>query len=85
MDNISWSADHQLESVAVLPGAGYIAMAIEVVRRLTDTSERAIRGYRLRDIEIANALKIPTSSAGIELHSSLRSRSEKGLDHKDQF
>lgn len=85
MADISWLIDHQLDSTVVLPGAGYIAMAIEAVRLLTDPSERLIQGYRLRDIDIANALRIPTSSAGVEIQFCLRPRSEKELDHKGWF
>ena len=83
--DISWLTDHQLESVVVLPGAGYIAMAIEAVRLVTESPDKKIRDYRLRDIDIANALRIPTSSAGIEIQFSLRPRSEKELDHKGWF
>ncbi|KAL8861949.1 MAG: hypothetical protein Q9178_001819 [Gyalolechia marmorata] len=83
--DISWLTDHQLESVVVLPGAGYIAMAIEAVRLVTESPDKKIRDYQLRDIDIANALRIPTSSAGIEIQFSLRPRSEKELDHKGWF
>lgn len=83
--DIPWLTDHQLEATVVLPGAGYIAMAIEAVRLLTDPSGKTIRSYRLRDIDIANALRVPTSSAGVEIQLCLRPRSEKELDHKGWF
>lgn len=83
--DIAWLADHQLEGTVVLPGAGYISMAIEAVRLLTDPSGNSIKGYRLRDIDIMNALRIPDSSTGIETQFQLRPCSEYDLDHKGWF
>ena len=83
--DIPWLADHQLESTAVLPGAGYIVMAVEAVRLLTDSTETTIHGYRLRDIDIMNALRISDASVGVETQFSLRPCSEKELDHKGWY
>jgi NAD(P)-dependent dehydrogenase (short-subunit alcohol dehydrogenase family) len=60
-------------------------VAIEAVRLLTDPSETTIHGYRLRDIEITNALTIPDSSTGVEVQLCLRPCSEKELDYKDWY
>lgn len=83
--DISWLTDHQIDSKIVLPGAGYVSMAIEAVRLLTDPSEQSIVGYRLRDIDIMNALTIPTSSDGVETQLCLRACSEKELDYKGWY
>jgi acyl transferase domain-containing protein/NADPH:quinone reductase-like Zn-dependent oxidoreductase len=80
LSEMEWLRDHQVESKIVLPGANYIAMAIEAVRLLTDPSEETIRGYRLRDVEIMNALVIPESSA-VETHLSLRRCNTRELEH----
>lgn len=80
--DISWLTDHKLGSDTVFPGAGYVAMAIEAVRLLTDPSEQTIQGYRLRDVDISNALQIPDSSAGVETQLCLRPCTEKELDYK---
>lgn len=85
ISNIPWLADHNLDSKVVLPGAAYVTMAIEAIRLLTDASEKTIRGYHLRDVSITNALIIPRSSAGVEVHLSLRECSEKELDYKGWF
>lgn len=45
--DIPWLADHQLDSKIVLPGAEYVAMAIEAVHLITDATEASIAGYRL--------------------------------------
>lgn len=83
--DIPWLTEHQLESTVILPGAAYIAMAIEAVRLLMDASEKTIRGYQLRDVDIMNALRIPDSSTGIETQFSLHPCSEKELDYKGWY
>jgi len=81
LSDVEWLGDHQVDSKIVFPGAGYISMAIEATRLLTDASEETIRGYRLRDIDIMNALVIPESSAGVEVQLCLRRCGEKELEH----
>jgi malonyl CoA-acyl carrier protein transacylase len=83
--NIPWLADHKLGSDSVLPGAGYVAMAIEAVRLLTDSTEKTIQGYKLRVIDISNALTIPETSPGVEVQLCLRPCSEKELDYKGWY
>lgn len=80
LSEIEWLRDHQVEAKVVLPGATYIAMALEATRLLTDPSEKTIRGYRLRDVEIMNALVIAESSA-VEIQICLRQCNDKELDH----
>ncbi|EPE25381.1 Thiolase-like protein [Glarea lozoyensis ATCC 20868] len=80
LNEVEWLRDHQVESKVIAPGATYIAMAIEATRLLTDPSEETIRGYRLRDIQIMNALVIPESAA-VETQITLRQCTDKELDH----
>jgi acyl transferase domain-containing protein/NADPH:quinone reductase-like Zn-dependent oxidoreductase len=82
VQDIDWLVDHQLESQVVLPGAGYITMAIEAVKLLK--GQASTSGYRLRDVDIANALIIPAAT-GIETIFSLRPCSETQLDHRDWY
>jgi acyl transferase domain-containing protein/NADPH:quinone reductase-like Zn-dependent oxidoreductase len=81
LSEIEWLKDHQIDGSVVFPGAGYIASAIEAVRLLTDPSESTIQGYKLRDIDIMNAMVIPDSVFGVETQLSLQRCSEKQLDH----
>ena len=60
-------------------------MAIEAVRLLMDTSKKTIHRYRLRDIDIMNALRIPDTTLGIETQFYLRPCSEKELDYKGWY
>ncbi|AEO58697.1 polyketide synthase [Thermothelomyces thermophilus ATCC 42464] len=80
----SWLVDHQIQGYVVLPGAGYVAMAVEAVRQHLgagaggpgsvgdNDDDDGITGFRLRDIEVLNALTIPDSSAGVEVQFNLR-------------
>jgi hypothetical protein len=77
--------DHQVGSEAVLPGAAYVAMAIEAVRLLTDPSETSIHRYRLRDVDITNALIIPDSLPGVKTQLCLCACSHKELDYKGWY
>jgi acyl transferase domain-containing protein/NADPH:quinone reductase-like Zn-dependent oxidoreductase/ubiquinone/menaquinone biosynthesis C-methylase UbiE len=81
LSEIDWLGDHRIDGSVVFPAAGYVAMAIEAARLLTDPSEQTIQTYRMRDIDFANALVIPESASGVELQLALRRCSEKELDH----
>lgn len=72
LSDIPWLVDHQLESNVVLPGASYVAMAIEAARLVTDATEENIIGYRLKEVDIRNALIVPESSTGVEMQFTLR-------------
>lgn len=85
VSDIEWLTDHRVESRVVLPGAAYVAMAIEAIRLLVCASEELVRGYRLRDVDIMNALTIHESSSGVEVMLCLRPCSEKELDHKGWY
>jgi acyl transferase domain-containing protein len=81
LSEIEWLKDHQIDGSVVFPGAGYVASAIEAVRLLTDPSEATIQGYKLRDIDIMNAMVIPDSVLALETQLTLQSCSDKHLDH----
>lgn len=85
LSEIEWLRDHQIDSTVVLPGAGYISMAIEAMRLIVDPSEETIQCYRLRDIDIMNALIIPDSESGVETQLCLRRCSERELDYEGWY
>ncbi|KAF2209120.1 hypothetical protein CERZMDRAFT_70311 [Cercospora zeae-maydis SCOH1-5] len=83
VDTFPWLNDHQIQGQVVFPAAGYVAMAIEAVRMVSPTT--AV-GYQLRDVNIVNALVVPSSlsssgRSGVETVFTMRSCSEKDLDH----
>lgn len=85
LSDIPWLVDHQLESNVVLPGASYVAMAIEAARLVTDATEESITGYRLKEVDIRNALIVPESSTGVEVQFSLRPYRNGDDEYKDYF
>lgn len=85
LQDIPWLEDHQLDGRTVLPGAAYITLAIEAVRKLKQAKKEEPVGYRIRDVVIMNALLIPTDSRGAEIIFTLRECDSKELDHRDWF
>lgn len=83
--DIEWLTDHKLGGDTVLPGAAYVAMAIEAMRLLTDPTEETIAGYRLREVDISNALNIPETAMGVEIQLVLHPCNEKELDYKGWY
>ncbi|MDI1488099.1 MAG: putative PKS/NRPS-like protein biosynthetic cluster [Ramalina farinacea] len=73
-----------VDAKVILPAAAYVTMAIEAVRLLNGASV-AIRGFRLRDVNVINALTIPESSDGVEVHTQLRPCNESELDHRGWY
>ncbi|KAH6658934.1 hypothetical protein BKA67DRAFT_509967 [Truncatella angustata] len=77
--DLPWIRDHTVQSNIVYPGAGFICMAIEAALQSWPKSGRNVSGYKLRDVDIHQALVIPNDSAGIETQIELRPCSEKAI------
>ncbi|KAI1426762.1 putative polyketide synthase [Xylaria sp. FL1777] len=78
-ENVPWVRDHMVQSEVVYPAAGYICMAIEAVRQLTESDNEAISGYKLRDVDILKALIIPETSQGVDVQLFLEPVKENSL------
>lgn len=76
---LPWLRDHCVQGSMVYPGAGYVVLAIEAVKRLTSSSDKPVTGYRLRDVDIMAALVIPDDSDGIEVQTTLRDVSDRTI------
>ena len=78
-----WTRDHVNQSNIVYPAAGYICLAIEAIRQLTTMEEKTgskeISGYRLRAVDLLQALMIPDNSDGIEIQTKMRPVSDKDI------
>ncbi|KAK4227024.1 putative polyketide synthase [Podospora fimiseda] len=82
VSDIPWVRDHIVQGAILYPAAGYLSMAIEGVS-WTESQRKSrgdIAGYKLRDVDISNALVIPETAEGIEVQLSLRPCDEKVLD-----
>ncbi|KAK4194563.1 hypothetical protein QBC40DRAFT_319083 [Triangularia verruculosa] len=73
LKDVPWLGDHRLLPDAVLPAAGYLAMAIEAAARIHNESPSAppICGFVLADVSIKKSLTIPEDDYGIEVLTSL--------------
>ncbi|KAJ2988123.1 hypothetical protein NUW58_g4141 [Xylaria curta] len=71
--DLPWLSDHRLGSDPVLPGAAYIAMAIEAASRMHNESATPskIKGFSLRDLTIDRSLLIPEDDYGVEVVTSM--------------
>ncbi|KAH7025271.1 putative polyketide synthase [Microdochium trichocladiopsis] len=81
-NRVPWLMAHVIEGQVVFPAAGYLAMAIEALRRYrtADDPSRQINGYQLHKVSFGNALVIDPEAGGTEISLSLRpeARSARG-------
>ncbi|KAI5866016.1 reducing type I polyketide synthase 10 [Durotheca rogersii] len=71
-DDVCWIGDHRLEETIVFAGAGYLCMAMEALRQVTDTDISTEPSYRFSNVHIMNALVLSTDpSAQVEIFTSL--------------
>ena len=54
LDNAPWIQDHEIAHDILFPGAGYIAMAGEAIRQLTDLSDYTVRAVNFMSALILN-------------------------------
>lgn len=68
LKDLPWLEDHKLLPHAVLPGAAYMAMAIEALSQLHYEAEDAspIKSFRLRQVAINSALRVEDTELGVE-------------------
>lgn len=81
ISELPWVRDHVVQGNVVFPGAGYICLAIEAVKQMAiiEAEAREIASYRLRDVDILQALVVPENSDGIEIQTVLRPISGKAI------
>ncbi|KAF1960020.1 hypothetical protein CC80DRAFT_513713 [Byssothecium circinans] len=73
MKEVPWLDDHRLVPDAVLPGAGYLAMAVEAATRIHNEFPQPlkIKGFSLRDVAIKKSLVVPEDDYGVEVLTSM--------------
>ncbi|KAL4997562.1 hypothetical protein BDV10DRAFT_201827 [Aspergillus recurvatus] len=76
-----WLRDHVVQSNVIYPGAGYVCLAIEAMSQLAQLQEKPepVAGYRLREVDILQALVVPDNADGVEIQTTLRSVSSKAI------
>ncbi|OJZ92392.1 hypothetical protein ASPFODRAFT_202182 [Aspergillus luchuensis CBS 106.47] len=76
--DVPWLSDHRVGSELLLPGAAYIALAIEALWQISDTSFSPYNGVCLKDFNFQQGLVIPDNERGIEVVTRLTRESDKG-------
>ncbi|KAF5978633.1 polyketide synthase [Fusarium coicis] len=82
-----WIRKHRVQGNILYPGAGMVIMAIEAARELARESNNGpVYGYKLRDMSLNTALRVPDTDKGIKVmiqlhprHSSTKSRPSTNL------
>ncbi|KAL4994903.1 hypothetical protein BDV10DRAFT_143330 [Aspergillus recurvatus] len=86
LNDAPWVREHAVQDSFLYPGAGFICLAIEAIKQLSilqSKHDKAAAGYRLRDVDILQALVVPDSDYGVEIQTSLRSISDKDIATRD--
>jgi NADPH:quinone reductase-like Zn-dependent oxidoreductase/ubiquinone/menaquinone biosynthesis C-methylase UbiE len=81
--DLPWLRDHCVQSDIVFPAAGILSMAVQAMQQVTDRLGHAVEGYKIRNVDIMNALVVPDTAEGIEVQLSLSPCSTTQLDDKD--
>jgi acyl transferase domain-containing protein/NADPH:quinone reductase-like Zn-dependent oxidoreductase len=86
LKDIPWLNDHKLLPHAVLPGSGYVCLAIEAIKQhLYDQQIMSTTHcFRLRNVSISSAMRIPDNDSGLEIMFSIQvsSTSSKWYEFK---
>lgn len=71
--DVPWLGDHRIVPDAVLPGAAYVAMAVEAATRIYDEFPEPlpVQGFSLADVSIKKALTVPEDDYGVEMLTSM--------------
>ncbi|KAK1991925.1 AMP-binding enzyme [Colletotrichum falcatum] len=63
---LPWLAGHKIQGQTIFPATGYLCMAIEAARELTQ-SDQSIQSLEVSNLDIGQALLIPPDDPGIEV------------------
>ncbi|PWY79152.1 polyketide synthase [Aspergillus heteromorphus CBS 117.55] len=76
-----WVREHVVQNNILYPGAGFICLAIEAARQQTTllAPSQTISGFRLRSIDILQALVVPDTAEGIEVQTTLHPVSDRQI------
>ncbi|CAG7922469.1 unnamed protein product [Penicillium olsonii] len=82
LSDVPWVREHTVQSNVIYPGAGYVCMAIEAASQISNAAHQPVSGYRLRDLDILQALIVPEGSGGVEVQLRLTPVNEKAIGVK---
>ncbi|KAF3012563.1 t1pks [Neopestalotiopsis sp. 37M] len=76
LENVPWVYDHRIQNDIVFPAAGFIAIAVEAIRQISE----AVQTVDLRNVVVSNALPISEESPTELVTALRRSRLTDSLD-----
>ncbi|RDW76674.1 type I polyketide synthase [Aspergillus mulundensis] len=75
-----WLRDHVVQGNILYPGAGFVCLAIEAIKmQAAINGTENVTGFKLRDVEIHQALVIADNADGVEVQTVLRSVDSKTI------
>jgi acyl transferase domain-containing protein len=77
-----WIKDHAVTGNYTYPGVGYVVMAIEALKQISDP-QLPMSGYSLRDISFKAALNIPDTQDGAEVALSMSRMDESSMERSN--
>jgi SAM-dependent methyltransferase len=77
-DEQPWIRDHQVTNSIVLPAVAYLSMALEALRQIIGPDDKAV-SYKLRDVNIKQAMVIADDGDGVEASITLSRMDESSL------
>ncbi|CZR60866.1 related to polyketide synthase [Phialocephala subalpina] len=68
-DRLPWLRDHVVDDSVIFPGSGYLCMAIEAIRQITQDRRVAgtVLNYIFKDVSFRKALIVPDSPGSVEM------------------
>ncbi|KAF2157804.1 putative polyketide synthase [Myriangium duriaei CBS 260.36] len=87
MKELPWLENHVVQGQVVFPAAGYLAMAVEAIRRHTKTQNAnvEITGYEFHNVSIGKALVIDKDAVDHEISLSLRPEARSSLESSSSW
>lgn len=73
---LKWVEDHKINDDIIFPAAGMLVMAIEASNQINSHSDRVVNGFKIRDVKISKALRIPRDKNGVEVEFYLKTNKE---------
>lgn len=67
LSELPWLKDHVVRSEVLLPGAAYLAMAIEAVNQKSSIYGIEVQGYTVREVTFSRVLVVPDTADGVEV------------------
>ncbi|KAK0120184.1 polyketide synthase [Cadophora gregata] len=83
LSELTWLRGHEVLQQVLMPGAGYISIAVEAGKQLAAESGKSIRLLEVENMDILRPVVVPDDNNGVETLFTLRIISPRAADHVD--